>query len=300
MTNFMQYNNKNACHKYRQCQNIQEAAEIKNSNTDADRWNDNNVLKDAVIEYIKGNFKLAALPQAIEDSIAGTYDIEEQERLKIKNITDLAIRGCRCDSYRINQATFPERTVVTFGDEDVEVWCNVAFVDKARKYVDCVIYQTTSPKFTKSGKNRIENYIPIYWLELMARQIAEETFNPGEKVITEAHFVYLKKTSEAKNIAIRYDSLDSKNILGIKNEQYIVGDDKETDIDKKLKELLDEFAIGKDCTPEDCKNCPNNIVCNFSLPPQAAEKHEVKIRKKIIPSEAQQTIIDWAKDIAAQ
>ena len=75
---------------------------------------------------------------------------------------------------------------------------------------------------------------------------------------------------------------------------------KETDIDKKLKELLDEFAIGKDCTPEDCKNCPNNIVCNFSLPPQAAEKHEVKIRKKIIPSEAQQTIIDWAKDIAAQ
>ena len=65
-------------------------------------------------------------------------------------------------------------------------------------------------------------------------------------------------------------SLDDKNFLGIINTQYVVGSDVETDIDKKMSELLDEFAAGHECNPADCERCPNNFYCNFALPPEPA------------------------------
>ena len=58
-------------------------------------------------------------------------------------LSELAIRGSLHDSYRKKMATFPESTTVIHGDEETDVWCDVAYVDKARKYVDCVIYQSS-------------------------------------------------------------------------------------------------------------------------------------------------------------
>ena len=315
MSSFMQYTKKYSCVKHREVDEIQEKSGIVNTNKDATRWNDNNVLKDALVEYLKGNLKLGAIPTAVENSIVGTYDIEEQEQLKIKAITDLAIRACLSEKWRKALATFPEKNTITYKDEVVDVWCDVAFVDLNRKYVDCVLYVAGVPKFTKTGKKKIEDYIPIYWLERFARLIAEDYFDPGTKVITEAHIVYLKKTSEPKGISIRYSYLDEKNHLGIVNDNFVIPDNKVDDdntdenagkdenlispIDKKFNDLLDNFAAGtEECSPEDCKNCANNMLCHFALPPEPAPKKELKVRKKIIPSEAQQVIIDWAESLA--
>lgn len=296
MENFMQYTSKHSCIKARKLEEIQEKADIKSGKSSGD-FNELEILKDAVIFYIKDELSLGAIPGAVEASLAGTFENQEQERLKTKMLSELAIRGSLHDSYRKKLATFPESATVIHGDEETDVWCDVAYVDKARKYVDCVIYQSSVPKFTKSGKNRIDNWIPIYWLELMARQIAEAEFDKGEKVITEAHICYLKKTSEPKNLSIKYDKLDDKNFLGIKNEQYVVGSDIETDIDKKLSELLEDFAAGHECNPADCERCQNNFYCNFTLPPEPAPKKEIKKRGKIVWSEPQQAVIDlWSDD----
>lgn len=295
MANFMQYSPRHACLKGRKLEEVQEKADIKSGGSSMD-FNDLEILKDAVLFYLKGELALGAIPSAVENSIAGTYENLKQEELKADAIAQMAIRGCRHDSYRKDIATFPDRVTVSHGEEETDVWCNVAFVDTQRKYVDCVLYAATVPKFTKSGKNRIENYLPIYWLELMARSIAEETFPEGTAVTTEAHICYLKKTSEPKNIKIKYDSLDDKNFLGIMNTQYVVGSDVETDIDKKMSELLDEFAAGHECNPADCERCPNNFYCNFALPPEPAPKKEAKARAEIKWSEAQQQVIDLWSD----
>lgn len=295
MVNFMQYSSKHACLKGRKLEELQGKAEIKTGGSSLE-YNDLEILKDAIMLYLKDELPLNAIASAVEDSIAGTYENIKQEELKSKEIAQLAIRGCRHDSYRKDLATFPDKVTIFRGDEETDVWCNVAFVDKQRKYVDCVIYMSTTPKFTKSGKNRIENYLPIYWLELMARNIAQDVFDEGTQVTTEAHICYLKKALEPKNIQIKYDTLDGKNFLGITNSQYIVGSTVETDIDKRMTELLDEFAIGHECDPAECERCQNNFYCNFTLPPEAAPEKETRIREKIKWSEAQQEIIDLWSD----
>lgn len=270
-----------------------------------DKWNELNIIKDALIEYLKGNLKPKDVQGEVEAAISGTYESAAQELLKVLKISNIAVRACVSERVRKDLATFPEPKIITLGDESCTVRCDCCFIDEKSHDIDVVLYQCTAPKFTRTGKNRIVDYIPIYWLLMYGRAIADEKFGENANAHISASIVYLKTGNDAS--VNRLSDLPSTCYISISEEsvwrnlsgdkQKKVGRNWSDAVKSKLNELLDEFAEGYECDGKECDNCKYKMICKFTLPPAEAPEKKIKERKAVELSTSQQSVVDWIKSL---
>lgn len=174
--------------------------------------------------------------------------------------------------------------------------------DTDKEGLEAVIYKAGSPNVTQTGNKRdasVETCVELYLLLEYLK-----TLVPAGKTRTiKASYYFLKKPGDSSNR--NPDFFKAKNGKPDKNVVTLTdvytntgGEEVKTDIARKLDVMINEYAVGRECSGDDCEHCQFNCACNYVKPPEVLVKKETRKKADVSYTEAQERVISMKEGIA--
>lgn len=295
MLTFSSFNKANACVISRKHFGVQTSSK-KNVHFD-----EAVITKDVIRGYLKGEIQLKEIPDIVSDAYVELSEITKQQEEREKLLSKLLTRACRSEHRTGDKVSFPEKKVIPIPEMEVafdgmdEIIGGPDAAFETDTSIELVIYKKGSPQIKQnSGTRTVKDEIPLYLLI----QYGKTMVPPGETRELIASYYYMKKTTDKSTSNYMNDFFDGGgNVVSLQETYTAPAEGDETprpksELDMIFEKKFEEYAVGYECSGDDCKNCQFDNLCNYKKAPEVQEQKEIKARKKVTPSAAQQAIID--------
>ena len=258
------------------------------------------IVKDVMKGYLSGDIQIKEIPEIISEAYTELSEITKQQEEREKLLSKILTRACRGETRK--NASFPPKKLIRIPEMDVSfdgidnIYGGPDVVFEGDDYIELVMYKKGVPAVKSRGTHTPKEEIPMYLLLQYGKSLVE----PGETKKLIVSYYYMKKNTDNSTSAYTDDFFDGKggNVISLEETFTCPGEDvkfedyPKSELDKHFQKKFEEFAVGYECSGDDCKGCRFDNVCNYKKAPELQDEKEVKARKKITPSEAQQKIID--------
>lgn len=212
-----------------------------------------------------------------------------EDRFKAQEVTRDLLRYFKSED---RTPILPRSKYFVIDGEKVRIRPDLVFDDG--KTVEVVFFRSCKPDVTmRSKKNDIgvNQSIELWQGTIYARSMVpkDETRN-----IKSAYY-FLRKDNDRAFGAYDWNFFGSSG----KNVVYLLSDDVKDKngllpLDMGFFTQLDEFREGTECSEDDCKTCPNHVVCNYQKSPEQFEQKSLDSkRKKVELSPTQEEIVSF-------
>lgn len=280
-----EFRGKNRCHILRQHDDL-KLESYKNS------YYDNAIIvKEIMKGYFNGDYTVNDFADLVSQGIEDDYTTEKSGELRKNQLVKCLTRACLSEQ---RKPKFAEKQVIQLGSYDISVKPDVIFEDNSM--IELVLYRAGKPNVTMKGKKRdgaVNQCLELYFLLLYGRMLLK----PGEHKTIRASYYFLRKDTDTRNWDNDFFSGNGGNVVYLE-ELYKYGQTESTNYDKSFATQIADFEKGSECTEDDCKSCIFKTACQYQKTPEPYQKKILTAKKGVIvPSDAQQQIIDFRKGV---
>ena len=227
------------------------------------------------------------IDQIIEDN----SPTMETDRLRRKELAENIMRYIRCETRKPLDGKF-----MGYVDKaEYRIRCKADEVFDDGSKLEGVLYRAGSPSVTQNGHKRdysVEGSAELHLLLEYLKQLVPA----GQTRKLVASYYFMKKSGDSKQRDP--DFFKGTNVVSLVDTYTNNGKGSRTDIDVRLDNMIEEYAVGRECSGEDCEKCPFNCACNFVQSPERIEEKVVRKKEPVQYTDAQTAIINKKNGIS--
>lgn len=270
------------------CFHLREVGDLKLSSS-AQNVNLNNavIVKDIIRMFITGECDISEVDELVDEGIGDEYETSLTAKKRKEALARTLKRYLTSEKRMLS---VPETKIINVNGSLFRVRPDAIYDDG--KTLEGIVYRNCLPNVTQTGSKRdgsVEKCTELYLINEYLKTLVPY----GESRQLKASYYFLRKPGDTKQFDPNFFG-EGRNVVSLEDTYVNDSSGVETDNDKKLKEQIDEFEVGRECSGEDCENCILNNVCNYMGSPLHQEK---KVGKKaaVTLTEAQQLVRDAKK-----
>lgn len=248
------------------------------------------LMKDLMKGYLAGKYKPGEFMGLVEEGLDDEQMLlPEQRKAKAERLCKLFLRAANSEK---RQATFVGPKHIVEGEYQVTVFPDAAFFEQDS--VEVVLYRLGKPTVTQKGRKQdasVNNCLELYFLLRYAR-----TLVPAGKIWkVKASYYFMRKTTDTADTLSDMDFF-SGNGGNVVTLEEVWGDTMgDTPNDEMFRDQLETYTEGSDmCGEDNCRYCKMYTQCFWQKLPEKYEEKTLSGKQgKIVPSDAQQRVIDF-------
>ncbi len=214
------------------------------------------------------------------------------DELRRELLTQNILRYARCET-RKPLVLDPERKDIIKEEYQISVKPDKIFgKQNAQGYseLEAVLYKAGYPTVTQNGNKRDKSVELCTELYLLLEYL--KTMVPaGTSCTLKASYYFMRKSSDGGPHRDN-DFFNGTNVVTLEDVYCNDGSGTKTDVERKLDQMIEEYAVGRECDGEECENCMYNCMCNYIASPETLEKKEVRKKEKVQYTAAQEAVIN--------
>lgn len=255
------------------------------------------IVKEIIKGFFQGKYEISDFSDLVSQGVEDDYVTEKTGELRRHQLVRCLERYCKCE---FRHPYIPsEQKELEIGDYLVSVKPDAIFDDGCS--LEVVLYRAGKPTITQNGKKRdgsAAKCLELYFLLQYGRSLLKD----GETKTVKASYYFLRKSTDRSSMTNAYwDPVyfgeTGGNVVSIE-DLYTGGKNTVTGLDAEYLKLLEEYTVGQECTEEDCEKCQWNASCHYvELPKRYELKTGSGKKGKIIPTDAQQKVIDFRRGV---
>lgn len=215
--------------------------------------------------------------------------LPEQRKAKAERLCKLFLRAANSEK---RQATFVGPKHIVEGEYQVTVFPDAAFFEQDS--VEVVLYRLGKPTVTQKGRKQdasVNNCLELYFLLRYAR-----TLVPAGKIWkVKASYYFMRKTTDTADTLSDMDFFSGNGGNVVTLEEVWSDTMGDTPNDEMFRDQLETYTEGSDmCGEDNCRYCKMYTQCFWQKLPEKYEEKTLSGKQgKIVPSDAQQRVIDF-------
>lgn len=255
------------------------------------------IVKEIIKGFFQGKYEISDFSDLVSQGVEDDYVTEKTGELRRHQLVRCLERYCKCE---FRHPYIPSgQKELEIGDYLVSVKPDAIFDDGCS--LEVVLYRAGKPTITQNGKKRdgsAAKCLELYFLLQYGRSLLKD----GETKTVKASYYFLRKSTDRSSMTNAYwDPVyfgeTGGNVVSIE-DLYTGGKNTVTGLDAEYLKLLEEYTVGQECTEEDCEKCQWNASCHYvELPKRYELKTGSGKKGKIIPTDAQQKVIDFRRGV---
>lgn len=290
------FSDRNGCMHLRDLE--EQGFSSKDATTEASNAADNTIIAvDIIRGVLAGDFDFNEIKELVSEGVGDAGDTTATRERRIDQLSELIKR------YLVAEKRTPlipnEKFHVTIEGREIEGMPHLAFIDKAAHEVEVVRFKAGKANLSQkeTASNSIFKHMPTYIYLQMAKQLVPDD-GQDWKIVSSVYA--LKKTTDNGHTKISASGFfegAGNNVVWLE-QYYRQGSTAQSELDKMFSVRFENFEAGVECTPDDCKNCYLNAMCNYVKVPEHREAKVVKKAGEIIYSEAQAQVVNHTEGLA--
>ena len=248
------------------------------------------LMKDLMKGYLAGKYKPGEFMGLVEEGLDDEQMLlPEQRKAKAERLCKLFLRAANSEK---RQATFVGPKHIVEGEYQVTVFPDAAFFEQDS--VEVVLYRLGKPTVTQKGRKQdasVNNCLELYFLLRYAR-----TLVPAGKIWkVKASYYFMRKTTDTANTLSDMDFFSGNGGNVVTLEEVWSDTMGDTPNDEMFRDQLETYTEGSDmCGEDNCRYCKMYTQCFWQKLPEKYEEKTLSGKQgKIVPSDAQQRVIDF-------
>ena len=248
------------------------------------------LMKDLMKGYLAGKYKPGEFMGLVEEGLDDEQMLlPEQRKAKAERLCKLFLRAANSEK---RQATFVGPKHIVEGEYQVTVFPDAAFFEQDS--VEVVLYRLGKPTVTQKGRKQdasVNNCLELYFLLRYAR-----TLVPAGKIWkVKASYYFMRKTTDTANTLSDMDFFSGNGGDAVTLEEVWSDTMGDTPNDEMFRDQLETYTEGSDmCGEDNCRYCKMYTQCFWQKLPEKYEEKTLSGKQgKIVPSDAQQRVIDF-------
>ncbi|MBT9820247.1 ATP-dependent helicase [Clostridium sp. MCC328] len=248
------------------------------------------LMKDLMKGYLAGKYKPGEFMGLVEEGLDDEQMLlPEQRKAKAERLCKLFLRAANSEK---RQATFVGPKHIVEGEYQVTVFPDAAFFEQDS--VEVVLYRLGKPTVTQKGHKQdasVNNCLELYFLLRYAR-----TLVPAGKIWkVKASYYFMRKTTDTADTLSDMDFFSGNGGNVVTLEEVWSDTMGDTPNDEMFRDQLETYTEGSDmCGEDNCRYCKMYTQCFWQKLPEKYEEKTLSGKQgKIVPSDAQQRVIDF-------
>lgn len=248
------------------------------------------LMKDLMKGYLAGKYKPGEFMGLVEEGLDDEQMLLlEQRKAKAERLCKLFLRAANSEK---RQATFVGPKHIVEGEYQVTVFPDAAFFEQDS--VEVVLYRLGKPTVTQKGRKQdasVNNCLELYFLLRYAR-----TLVPAGKIWkVKASYYFMRKTTDTADMLSDMDFFSENGGNVVTLEEVWSDTMGDTPNDEMFRDQLETYTEGSDmCGEDNCRYCKMYTQCFWQKLPEKYEEKTLSGKQgKIVPSDAQQRVIDF-------
>lgn len=248
------------------------------------------LMKDLMKGYLAGKYKPGEFMGLVEEGLDDEQMLlPEQRKAKAERLCKLFLRAANSEK---RQATFVGPKHIVEGEYQVTVFPDAAFFEQDS--VEVVLYRLGKPTVTQKGRKQdasVNNCLELYFLLRYAR-----TLVPAGKIWkVKASYYFMRKTTDTADTLSDMDFFSGNGGNVVTLEEVWSDTMGDTPNDEMFRDQLEAYTEGSDmCGEDNCRYCKMYTQCFWQKLPEKYEEKTLSGKQgKIVPSDAQQRVIDF-------
>lgn len=248
------------------------------------------LMKDLMKGYLAGKYKPGEFMGLVEEGLDDEQMLlPEQRKAKAERLCKLFLRAANSEK---RQATFVGPKHIVEGEYQVTVFPDAAFFEQDS--VEVVLYRLGKPTVTQKGRKQdasVKNCLELYFLLRYAR-----TLVPAGKIWkVKASYYFMRKTTDTADTLSDMDFFSGNGGNVVTLEEVWSDTMGDTPNDEMFRDQLETYTEGSDmCGEDNCRYCKMYTQCFWQKLPEKYEEKTLSGKQgKIVPSDAQQRVIDF-------
>lgn len=248
------------------------------------------LMKDLMKGYLAGKYKPGEFMGLVEEGLDDEQMLlPEQRKAKAERLCKLFLRAANSEK---RQATFVGPKHIVEGEYQVTVFPDAAFFEQDS--VEVVLYRLGKPTVTQKGRKQdasVNNCLELYFLLRYAR-----TLVPAGKIWkVKASYYFMRKTTDTADTLSDMDFFSGNGGNVVTLEEVWSDSMGDTPNDEMFRDQLETYTEGSDmCGEDNCRYCKMYTQCFWQKLPEKYEEKTLSGKQgKIVPSDAQQRVIDF-------
>lgn len=248
------------------------------------------LMKDLMKGYLAGKYKPGEFMGLVEEGLDDEQMLlPEQRKAKAERLCKLFLRAANSEK---RQATFVGPKHIVEGEYQVMVFPDAAFFEQDS--VEVVLYRLGKPTVTQKGRKQdasVNNCLELYFLLRYAR-----TLVPAGKIWkVKASYYFMRKTTDTADTLSDMDFFSGNGGNVVTLEEVWSDTMGDTPNDEMFRDQLETYTEGSDmCGEDNCRYCKMYTQCFWQKLPEKYEEKTLSGKQgKIVPSDAQQRVIDF-------
>lgn len=248
------------------------------------------LMKDLMKGYLAGKYKPGEFMGLVEEGLDDEQILlPEQRKAKAERLCKLFLRAANSEK---RQATFVGPKHIVEGEYQVTVFPDAAFFEQDS--VEVVLYRLGKPTVTQKGRKQdasVNNCLELYFLLRYAR-----TLVPAGKIWkVKASYYFMRKTTDTADTLSDMDFFSGNGGNVVTLEEVWSDTMGDTPNDEMFRDQLETYTEGSDmCGEDNCRYCKMYTQCFWQKLPEKYEEKTLSGKQgKIVPSDAQQRVIDF-------
>lgn len=248
------------------------------------------LVKDLMKGYLAGKYKPGEFMGLVEEGLDDEQMLlPEQRKAKAERLCKLFLRAANSEK---RQATFVGPKHIVEGEYQVTVFPDAAFFEQDS--VEVVLYRLGKPTVTQKGRKQdasVNNCLELYFLLRYAR-----TLVPAGKIWkVKASYYFMRKTTDTADTLSDMDFFSGNGGNVVTLEEVWSDTMGDTPNDEMFRDQLETYTEGSDmCGEDNCRYCKMYTQCFWQKLPEKYEEKTLSGKQgKIVPSDAQQRVIDF-------
>ena len=248
------------------------------------------LTKDLMKGYLAGKYKPGEFMGLVEEGLDDEQMLlPEQRKAKAERLCKLFLRAANSEK---RQATFVGPKHIVEGEYQVTVFPDAAFFEQDS--VEVVLYRLGKPTVTQKGRKQdasVNNCLELYFLLRYAR-----TLVPAGKIWkVKASYYFMRKTTDTADTLSDMDFFSGNGGNVVTLEEVWSDTMGDTPNDEMFRDQLETYTEGSDmCGEDNCRYCKMYTQCFWQKLPEKYEEKTLSGKQgKIVPSDAQQRVIDF-------
>lgn len=248
------------------------------------------LMKDLMKGYLAGKYKPGEFMGLVEEGLDDEQMLlPEQRKAKAERLCKLFLRAANSEK---RQATFVGPKHIVEGEYQVTVFPDAAFFEQDS--VEVVLYRLGKPTVTQKGRKQdasVNNCLELYFLLRYAR-----TLVPAGKIWkVKASYYFMRKITDTADTLSDMDFFSGNGGNVVTLEEVWSDTMGDTPNDEMFRDQLETYTEGSDmCGEDNCRYCKMYTQCFWQKLPEKYEEKTLSGKQgKIVPSDAQQRVIDF-------
>lgn len=248
------------------------------------------LMKDLMKGYLAGKYKPGEFMGLVEEGLDDEQMLlPEQRKAKAERLCKLFLRAANSEK---RQATLVGPKHIVEGEYQVTVFPDAAFFEQDS--VEVVLYRLGKPTVTQKGRKQdasVNNCLELYFLLRYAR-----TLVPAGKIWkVKASYYFMRKTTDTADTLSDMDFFSGNGGNVVTLEEVWSDTMGDTPNDEMFRDQLETYTEGSDmCGEDNCRYCKMYTQCFWQKLPEKYEEKTLSGKQgKIVPSDAQQRVIDF-------